>query len=77
MASDPEPPRFFLTCMADHLTNTIVGYGERNELSYCAAPDFAMQYLTLQPTSDTMIMVKKEDRVCIKLTELNLGKFIP
>ena len=63
--------------MADHLTNTIVGYDERNELSYCAAPDFAMQYLTLQPTSDTMIIVKKEDRVCIKLTELNQGKFIP
>ena len=68
VAFDPEPPRFFLTCMAGHLSNTIVGYDERNQMSFCAAPDFAMQYLTLQPTSDTMILVKKEDRVCIKLT---------
>ena len=27
---DPEPPRFYLTCMADYLANTVVGYDERN-----------------------------------------------
>ena len=63
--------------MAAQLSNTIVGYDERNQMSFCAAPDFSMQYLTAHPTRDMMIMVKAEDRVCIKLTGLDQGKFIP
>lgn len=76
-AYEPEPPRFFLTCMAGHLTNTIVGYDVRDGVRFCATPDFALNYLSCLVKKDTMILVKREERECVKLTQLDQGKFLP
>ena len=59
------------------LKNSIVDYDEVNGVKLVSAPKFELDYFTCQVGTDSLIMIKKNDKIVVRLDNLALGKFLP
>ena len=59
------------------LKNSILDYDEVNGVKLISAPKFELDYFTCQVGTDSLIMIKKNDKIVVRLNNLALGQFLP